>query len=40
MALANGLIIFMVGVHWGGRLFDNRQFNIIRTLDRFAILQS
>lgn len=39
-SLINGLVVYLVGIHWGGRLFDRRQLAIIRTLDGFATLQA
>ena len=38
--LINGLVVYLVGIHWGGKLFDRRQLAIIRTLDSFATLQA
>lgn len=39
-SLINGLVVYLVGIHWGGKLFDRRQLAIIRTLDGFATLQA
>ena len=39
-SLINGLVVYLVGIHWGGNLFDRRQLAIIRTLDGFATLQA
>lgn len=39
VALVNGLIVYAVGIRWGGSLFDRRQLSIIRTLDGLATLQ-